>query len=210
MAAFQWHKSFQAFYPRYIKSHMSQPGTTMKLAETVFLLKGLNQELKYSNIKHNTKFQTYFKKANKNLHLNSSHIKTRISDFYMFPCKIKMIWSTNQSKNRFGLLSPDNTCSPASTNTSIDIYIKSMHTSADSPSPQRPSGIALSWIGEGLWKPAADSPSSTASDSNSEPNSIPSDRRTSSVLFRVSMSWAALLTEAAMLDCLLAAEWWRN
>lgn len=69
----------------------------------------------------------------------------------------------------------------------------------NAPRPQRPSGIALSWIGEGFWKPEADSPSSTAWDSSKEPKSMPSDSTTSSVRFRVSMSWAAFLTEAAML-----------
>lgn len=69
-----------------------------------------------------------------------------------------------------------------------------------SPSPQRPSGIAFSWIGEGFWKPEEDNPSRTGWDSSRELKYIPSDNSTSSVLFRTSMSCAARFMGAAMLN----------
>ena len=58
------------------------------------------------------------------------------------------------------------------------------------PRPHLPSGIALSWIGDGFSNPAFLSPRSTSSESNKEPKSNFSSVTTSSVRFFSPNLWA--------------------
>lgn len=67
------------------------------------------------------------------------------------------------------------------------------------PSPHLPSGIAFSWMGDGLWKPEADKPSSTGFDRSKELNSTPPLIRTSSVRVLDCSSCAAFMGAAIFL-----------